>query len=914
MFNPELFPKKTVVVALLLGNTTVFNASAQLVINEYSAANRNSYKTSEEQVLDRGSNLSKKKYEDWVEIYNPSNNVVSLQGYTLSDNASKPNKYIIPANLLVSAKGSVVFVCSGKNGYFGNLHHTNFKLSQSKGKDVLVLSKDGSIVDSVRVLPVMENHSRGRITDGASTWGVFENASPNKENKNAKQRYLVAPQVNKQAGFYSGATTLEFVNQEADAAIYFTTDGTNPVTSTTAQLYQTPVSIAKTTAVRVCARPILGANTIASPVVTNTYFVNENHSLPVISLCSSDFGSLFQFIKPNIEIASAMEFFDKNKVRQFKTEGGIKGHGNDSWYYEQKGMRFYARDEYGSDSKIEYPLFSSSERTKFDCVILRAAGSDNYVGYAGASPSTHIRDGFAQTLAESGNLHVDTRKYEAVIVYLNGNYWGVYEMRERVDDKYTKAYYGEGKEGVDMLSYYGGLSVENDASGSAQQDWCNLYNFVVGNDMKLNANYQQVTAQLDVASLIDYFCINTFMVNSDWLNWNSAWWRGKTATNNKWRYRLWDQDNIFNLGQNFSNIPTTDATAANACDVQTVSSFQNAGCEQGHVDIFNALMNNSEFKKMYITRYADLLNTTFNKDNMVNHLNKMVATIQPEMQRHCERWDASNTASYQTWLNNLDYLRGQIAARADKTFASMDTCYNATPVSGIVVSIEPAMSGNVIVNTVIPAAYPASLTYFKDITVNFAATSNSGFKFSHWEVKKQAIANAELPTMQLAFASADTIVAIFVEAQPTATVFSDTISRIAVTHVNVKAIEPIKTDEEDMDALVAHIEKEIEDNTAYENAPGRTAYHNIVVPTVFTPNGDGNNDVLYVLGASLSNFQFAVYNIAGQLLFSTTDQSNGWDGTISGSPAPVGTYVFAVTGLLENDTRISTNSSFTLLR
>jgi len=126
--NPHGAPfYATIAIALF-----AMDSNAQMVINEYSAANKDAFQTSTEQVVDRGNNISKAHFEDWVEIYNPANNSVSLQGYTLSDNPAKPNKFLIPANIIVPAKGSIVFVCSGKDGYFGNQHHTNFKLSQTK--------------------------------------------------------------------------------------------------------------------------------------------------------------------------------------------------------------------------------------------------------------------------------------------------------------------------------------------------------------------------------------------------------------------------------------------------------------------------------------------------------------------------------------------------------------------------------------------------------------------------------------------------------------------------------------------------------------------------------------------------------------------------------------------------------------
>ncbi|MBX2908003.1 MAG: gliding motility-associated C-terminal domain-containing protein [Chitinophagales bacterium] len=128
-----------------------------------------------------------------------------------------------------------------------------------------------------------------------------------------------------------------------------------------------------------------------------------------------------------------------------------------------------------------------------------------------------------------------------------------------------------------------------------------------------------------------------------------------------------------------------------------------------------------------------------------------------------------------------------------------------------------------------------------------------------------------------------------------------------------KALTSIMSDEEDTDERTAFLKKD-EQNDASVNAPGRTAYHDILIPTLLTPNGDGNNDILYVNGASLSNFRFSVYNMNGQIVFNTTQQSEGWNGTISGSLAPVGTYIYSVSGFLEDDSRVSKNSTFALSR
>jgi gliding motility-associated-like protein len=893
---------------LLIAASVCGTANAQLLINEYSCANKDGLITRTESKLDRGTVKQDAGYDDWIELYNAGNTAVSLQGYFLSDKANKLNKYQIPGNLSIPAQGKMIFVASDRNGYFDGYHHTNFKLTQSNGKDKIILSYKNEIKDSVSIIPTFKNHSRGRMQDGAAQWGIFENPTPSTSNINGKSRYLNTPVFSSAAGFLAAATSIRLSSDEQNAAIVYTTDGSDPRTSTTSKTYSSPIAVTNTTVIRAAAKPISGNYTLCSNVTTNTYFINTRHELPVISLCSDQFGDFMKsFAKPKIELAAAIEYFDKNKTRKFNMEGGVKAHGNDSWFYDQKGMRFYARDEYGTGNTIHEKLFSSSDRDKFDCIILRAAGSDNYPGFSGSITSTHIRDGFAQTLAEQNNLNLDVRRYEPCVVYLNGKYWGVYEMRERVDEDFAAYYYDQKKGDIDMLSYYGGLSIEAGSSTSgADVAWSDLYTYITTKDMANTANYNYVASQLDVMSMIDYFCLNTFLVNSDWLNWNTAWWRGNTGTGVKWRYRLWDEDNIFNLGQNFTDIPNLDASTANACDVQGLGSFQNAGAAMGHVDMFNALQNNPEFHRLYLNRYADLMNSAFNKESMIQHLDAMVAKIQPEMESHCARWEPNNANSYLTWLANVQLLRDQINMRADKVMASMDTCYSVKPVKGIVVNIEPAGAGSVMVNTFTPEAFPASLTYFNGVKVNMTAlAADNNFQFSHWEVKHSTVLNRDNAALQIAFSVADTLTAIFVPVKN----ISDANMEAAIAHHNVR---PVSIDR-DLDTNPVAIEKE--DESKGPEHPVKLASDKSALPNVFSPNGDGINDVLKVLGADLSNFSMTVFNRSGSVIFYATNQQEGWDGTFGGTLCANGLYTVEISGISMSDTNpVHLSSSVSLIR
>ena len=177
--------------------------------------------------------------------------------------------------------------------------------------------------------------------------------------------------------------------------------------------------------------------------------------------------------------------------------------------------------------------------------------------------------------------------------YLNGEYWCVYDYREKVDDiDFTDHYYDQDDGYVDFIKTWGGTWIEY----GTDTGWVNIRNFILNNDMSIQANYDHAKKYLNVGSLIDYYLLNVYTVNADWLNWNTAWWRGRDLDGDKkkWRYALWDFDNTFDHGANYTNIPNTDPDA-DPCDTEGMG---NVG-GQGHIPILNALFD-SEFTADYI--------------------------------------------------------------------------------------------------------------------------------------------------------------------------------------------------------------------------------------------------------------------------------------------------------------------------
>ena len=693
--------KKFLLFAVAL--TVITNLQAQsLYINEFSCSNKS-------QLADVFN-----EYEDWVEIYNPSASAIDISGYHLSDKATDPTKWPIPAGTSIPAMGKKVFFCSDRNIVQGGQAHTNFKITQTRQEYILIANPAGVIIDSVHITRyTQKNHSYARITDGSPTWGIGLNPTPGATNANVKPYYAAQPSVSQQGGFYGSALSVAISTTEPNSIIRYTTDGSEPTAASTQ--YTAPIAVNATMSIR--ARTFsTNANIPASFIETNTYIIGTTHTMPTVCL-NGPFTTLFN---SGNDIMHAIEYYDESGQLIFKTEGDMKRHGNDSWAFDQKGMRFYTRDQYGISNNIESQLFPSSPRDEFDVIILKAAGSDNYPAHAGYQ-SAHIRDAFCQTLADKYDLNVDGRAYRPIVIYINGQYWGLYELRERVDADFTDFYYDQPKGKVDMLAFWGWLQLD-EGSDTA---WVSLYNYMMNNNLAVQANYDYVEQRFDPFSLIDYFIINTYTVNSDWLNWNTAWWRGTKDAGVRWRYHLWDMDNTFDLGQNYTGLPTTGPDA-DPCAVEEL--FPNDP-DIPHTDMFNKLLENDGFRQLYINRYADLINTAFDCPQMIAHLDSLAALLAPEMGRHTQRWGGS----VNTWDQNIQRIRDQINSRCGAIADGMVDCYDLTGPYNIVVKIDPPMqNNNVRVNTIIPTSYPYSGAFFGNNSIMLTALPAIDSEFQYW--------------------------------------------------------------------------------------------------------------------------------------------------------------------------------------
>ena len=826
---------------LLFAMLFVSSLSAQVVINEYSASNLTSF-------VDQF-----QKTEDWIELYNTSNTSVNLSGWHLSDKESKPEKWEIPEGVIIGANDHLVFLCSGRDKVFKNStsspeeYHTNFKLSQTKGDETLILSNPmGEVMQSIPyettliesdLIEVVQNGQTGniislvetsriRVMDGADEWMLTTNPTFNSSNNGSPvyAGYTAEPTIELGAGFYEGAQMVEITNNEPNSVLRYTTDASN--VKEDSPEYIGPFQITENTVIKARSYS-MDASILPGKMDFSTLFIDEDISLPVFSIAADgiqllandrtdvlDFG---QYNTRNFKPVGSLEYFDADGERQAASFGDLNRHGQDSWALDHRSIDWVSRDEMGYNKSINTELFEYSDRDEYQRIILRASGDDNYPARQNGQlmgqhvGSAHVRDEFVHQLAQDGGMKVDVRAVERVVVFLNGEYWGVYGLRERpVDHDYIKEYYDHEKDEIQFLSTWG--STEAEYGGyQAMYDWLQFREFIMTNDMAVEENYQYVKDNFQVQSLIDYMAVNLNTVAKDWLNYNTGWWRGLNpdGDHKKWGYIVWDMDATYGYYINYTGVPNED-TNAEACDIDEISDFMDqffggwgggqgsfsenyvdpAGCatlgtsspydttdpifnwvvnedeaccednwsnscqarydfvaeygtntsqflsEQGnigeHEKIFLKLQEESpEFKQLYYSRMADLINTVYSCENSLATLDAMVAEIRPEMPRQIERWGGT----LQEWEDNVDSLRVFVEQRCELIGEGMECYDDITTSYNLTLNTSPEGVGEIDLNTLDIREMPWTGKYFDgmDNIIKARAFDDDEWFFSHWE-------------------------------------------------------------------------------------------------------------------------------------------------------------------------------------
>lgn len=601
-------------------------------------------------------------------------------------------------------------------------------------------------------------------------------------------------------GFYEQGFHLSLTTTMPDGRIFYTVDGSDPALSAgfnglgSTKIYQSPIHVydksnepnylteIRTSMVSdsyhipesevkkafIVRAIVVNDAGMRSDIVTHTFFVGdhfENHYiLPIVSIAMNEaylFDDQIGIYVPGVFYEDLQQpwhisFYPANYTQRgqiwerpasfqlinqagetlVSQNIGVRIHGGATRSYPQKSLRLYFTDHYDATDGLDFPLFEEYSRstTTFDdhvfrSLILRNAGNDWY--------GSMFRDALAQNLL--GHTQLDLQDFFPVIVFLNGEYWGIHNLRPRYDEAYFQSKYGVPMDELLVLvEYWGRTQIGRPGEREQYFDMLRLIdnnysenNFATADTLADQHAYNEITALMDIDNFIDYFVSQIYFANQDWPHNNIMFWKtvnhDKSSDSDsywydgKWRWIVYDLDLTFeDVERNSLAFATTE--------------------NEWSTYLLRSLLENQTFREKFINAFADHLNSTFREEVVVDRINEFKSIYQPEIEEHIYRWGNAG-GSLETWLENVDQIIKFAQMRPAIQREQMVSYFNLPGSASITTVVNP-LQGYIKINSleIIPGHPgvddPGHWTgvYFKHVPLSLTAFSHEGYEFSHWEM------------------------------------------------------------------------------------------------------------------------------------------------------------------------------------
>lgn len=709
----DMTKKQLLIVLCLLASA--FASSSQVLINEVCAANG-------DVVIDS----DYYNFSGWIELYNSSAAAVNIGGYYLSDESVNKNKWRVPTGTSIPAKGFIIFWCDKEN----KTNHTNFSLD-SDGEQVVFSNGSQLLVDKIIFPKQYTNVSYGRLADGGEIWGYMTTPTfKNKNNSDTGTERLTNPAASVSSGRYESAQTVVLSHALSDVDIYYTSDGAEP--SLTSTKYKNPITINKTQTLKA---KTFKKDYLPSKAEVKTYFINEHaFTLPTLSVSTSPdylwdntigiYTDGTNGVAGNCQLKAVnwnqdwdrhavLEYFDANGEKQFDQGVDIRIGGACSRGNDQKSFVVKPDDKYGKNH-INEKLFDNKTADRYGSFMYRNAGNDNNTLF--------FRDALIQHLAAS-QMDVDYMDYKPTVLYLNGNYWGIQNMREKIDGDFIESNYGIDKDDIDLIDTYGNaIEGTPDAYNSYLNDLQQM-------DLSAPAAFTYIDDHIDVQEFINYLTTEIYVCNTDWPGNNIKFWHQR-STNGKFRWILWDTDFGLGLyaGASYAEHPTFDFVTDD-----TKTDWPNPAWSTLHIRL---LLQNPTFKERFIKTFATAMSTTFSPTNFNIELTKFADRIKSEIPYHKTRWGGTLDG----WNKDLERAKNFIVARQPFMAQHLAEFFGLNDRIQINITSSPTDGGSVVLNNVNATTPVINGYYYKDMAYSVSAAPAPGYAFKSWKITESQVA------------------------------------------------------------------------------------------------------------------------------------------------------------------------------
>jgi hypothetical protein len=666
-------------------------------------------------------------YEGWIELFNSGSQTEILSSYYLSDDENS-FKWRIDSDDLLPGEYRLIF--------FDELdkeNHANFKL-KPEGGTILLFGSDGNREDRLTYPEQFRNISYGKETVNSINFGYFLNPTPGRENISGHIVYgraqVDTPAFSVPAGFYSNSFQVEIFTSTPGAEIYYTLDGTEPEKGKSI-VYTGPVQIDQNTPLRAIA---VSENLLPSEISTVSYFVNSgSNSLPVVSLvtdpkmlyddeigilvvgtnglevpyyCLGDLHGFYANYWRDWDRPCNFEYFDTDKQQQLNQEVKIGNFGNCSRVRFVKSIKVNPTKIHGGTAdgnKLNYAIFKEKPNLKWKSIVLRNSGND--MGHS------FLRDGFMQTLL-IGQMDIDHQAYEPAVVFVNGKYYGLLNIRERTNEDFLYSNYG-----LEEDQFY---MVEGAWGNGTVPDYQDLITLSYRGNLNTSSVYEQLDASVDIDEFLNYFMSQIYFANTDWPGWNIKSWKRKE--NGKWRWILYDTDFGYSLYSNTYKLNT----------------FPNA--EENH-RFFLFIRGNNRLKERFITKNIIHLGSTFAPDRVIGILDSIKNYIAPDalvFEEYLKGHSKMDSWSWwqRSWSDVIDITMKTFAReRPSYMFAHMKEYFRLGDFSDIRIYSDVAGT-RFMINEEIANTSDLKSKYYARMSLKIVPVVPQGYKFKEWQIRK----------------------------------------------------------------------------------------------------------------------------------------------------------------------------------
>ena len=707
--------KNFCIFVFLIYITTLSAQIPHVYINEFLASNL----TTNPDMVDFGD------FSDWIELYNDEDTAVNIGGFYITDDLSLPTKWQIPPNTIIPAKGFYLIWTDDFNDIPGQNYirdwwphnipyttrwcHTNFKLNKD-GEAIGLYKNDGTPVDTLLFDEQETDVSYGRRPDGSNNFYFFAEPTPSASNSTAGINSIdYSGEVNFSidGGFYESPIQLSLSSASGSGTIHYTTNGSKPVSSS--PIYSGPINISETTVLK--AR-VFESGKIPGKTTTHTFFISEARNLPVVSISAENHfllnGELgiYRNTYKDREIPISFEYFPLSSEQYFSLDAGMRIGGENIYRFAQKPLNIYARGDYGY-SHINYQIFDDLPYQEYKRLYLRNSGDD--------WPDTMFKDGLIVSILK-GQISNSMQNFKPSVLYINGSYWGIYNLREKLDEQYFLLHYDVDPADLDHLES------DNRVIQGDSTDFVELLNFANSNNLSNPSNYDYVKSKIDIHNFMDFIIVQDWQANPSWGH-NREVWRDNRA-DKLWRWVLVDMDRGFDAGRITTN--------------QLSDIYAN-------FSLFQRLCDNQDFVNEFVQRYSHHVDRIFDNIRTTQIIDSLKSLIEDEMPRHIGKWgtyidslsidewgQTAGVSSLASWNNKIQDMKNFANQRNSYALQYLSDRFGLSGRSALMLSSTPDNEGKVAINGVIEDI-GNEYNYFNEVPLTIQVYPPPAYELKHWK-------------------------------------------------------------------------------------------------------------------------------------------------------------------------------------